>query len=97
MDEDSHRAKACSIVRLLQHKVKQTKNGGVYTDNDVKRVQEKVDGGVTADSLRCILLFTRRKLDDHLQSRTSIISCYLVGSCPNLVSLSYKRDDLRMF
>ncbi len=26
VDEDSHHAKACSIVRLLQHKVKQTKN-----------------------------------------------------------------------
>jgi hypothetical protein len=42
VNEDSLRAKARSIVRLLQHKIKQSKNGGVRTAGVVTRVREKV-------------------------------------------------------
>jgi hypothetical protein len=79
----------CMHIRVIVYLA----NGGVGTASVVKRVREKVDGGVTTDFLQCILVFTRRKLDDHLRSRTSIISRYLVDSCSNRVCLSYTCYD----
>ena len=93
IDKASLCAEPLSVIRNLHHQIKQTKNCCERAAS-VAFGRKKVDRGVITNVDRCILVFTRRELDNHFRSTKSI--CNLVGRCPNLVCLSYNCDDLRM-